>query len=250
MITYCEEALENVALAAVQWAHEENGQIPEFCDGDSRKQIESKLPFWRMVNNYVIENDALMPVKIFKHGMQSLYSKTKGGVDGGAQAREILRSPGSTLQREQKIFCQTLKTLVVNSFVAWRLNQKQDLLLNKGAFGSLETFRDSLNRLQSFADFVDDSVKEIIAHADVLKATSDVDNGTAAAGYERISDCSLPKDEILLLKQNARNRKRKKMEFFNGEEGIRLRLQSGVHCQKQQNVDRYCALCRVHKNGW
>ena len=64
---------------------------------------------------------------------------------------------------------QTLKTLAVNGFLAWRMSQKEDLLQTSDAFFSLYHYRNGLNSVQSLADFVFDVAQELLAYADRLQ---------------------------------------------------------------------------------
>ena len=120
----CYKAFTDVVLATVSWAHEQDRQPPSFSDTTTRRALKPRLPFWLMVNNFVNEKGPFPPLKLFKHASQSLYSKTKSGVDGSAQSRAFLRSSTSSFKWEQKIVSQTIKTLTVNSFIAWRMTQK------------------------------------------------------------------------------------------------------------------------------
>jgi hypothetical protein len=118
--------LDQTLKNCVEWTHEQDPVIPDIQDAELKKEIGNRLKFWRLVNGYVLENGPFYPpVKLFRHGVQSLYSKTKGGVDGSAEARAILRCSTSAMKCEQKIVTQTLKTLAVNSFIAWRIRQKK-----------------------------------------------------------------------------------------------------------------------------
>jgi hypothetical protein len=95
----CENVLDHGAEYCVAWAHEDHMSMPVLEDACLSKLIYSHLPFWKLVNSFVLENCAFYPpVKLFRHGVQTLYSKTKGGVDGSAQARAILRSSTSSLK--------------------------------------------------------------------------------------------------------------------------------------------------------
>jgi hypothetical protein len=122
--------LQETVMLLVQWAHEgtHGSPIPPCQDKSLKSTLQSKRAFWRVVNNYVLETGALRPVKLFKHGIQSFYSKTKGGVDGATQARALLRSQTSHMQWEPKLIVQVLKTVVVNAFIAWRMDSRQDLV--------------------------------------------------------------------------------------------------------------------------
>ena len=114
----CEDALGTNAEAPVSWAHKYDPAPPQFTDRETRRTIVERHPFWLTVNSQVKDHGAFPPLKLFKHGAQSLYSKTKGGVDGSAQARSILRSSTSSFAWEQKLVSQTIQTLAVNAFIA------------------------------------------------------------------------------------------------------------------------------------
>lgn len=110
--------------------------VPDFADEKTASLLSTRFPFWALLNEYIRSNGPLPPINVFKHGTQSFYSKTKGSVDGSAQARAILRSSSSSLSWEQKIVTQTLKILAINGFISYRLNVRSSLL------NSEETNRD------------------------------------------------------------------------------------------------------------
>jgi hypothetical protein len=128
----CAAALTSVGRTVVSWAHEStdtpSSTIPAFADAGTAAILKSRIHFWKVVDEYLIRKGPLPPIKVFKHGTQSIYSKTKGGVDGSAQARAVLRSSTSSLHWEQKIVTQTLKTLAVNAFISYRMEVKSSLL--------------------------------------------------------------------------------------------------------------------------
>lgn len=111
------------------------------------------MRIWKTLHAHVRTNEPLPPVRIFRHGLQVLYSKTKFGVDGAAQFRAGLNSPTSRLDWESKVVTQALKTLVVNSFLAWRFHRFDT---SGGAAGvplhSLDTYRKNLNAVETFSD--------------------------------------------------------------------------------------------------
>lgn len=107
----CRDVLVRTGGPPVSWAHESNVEAPLFASSETKRVLESRLGFWQLVNNDVSVNGPLAPVKILKHGIQSLYSKQKGGVDGGAQYRAVMRSSTSSFRWEQKITWPTFKTL-------------------------------------------------------------------------------------------------------------------------------------------
>ncbi|PXF43989.1 hypothetical protein BWQ96_06222 [Gracilariopsis chorda] len=240
----CLSALNAIALPVVSWAHQPGPlQIPSFSDTETTKVLQSRFQFWSLVNNYVTQNDAFPPLKLFKHASQSLYSRTKGGVDGSTRARAILRSSTSAMKWEQKVVTQTLKTLSVNAFISWRMSQKRDLLQSKETFRSLKSYRQALNGIQSLADFVHDASKELIFYAQSL--------GTE----DNAETLEVPQDEIQRLHTLARTRKRRHLVFFNGPDGISLRLNVKNHILKKHKGQQYCALCGIrgiteNEEGW
>jgi hypothetical protein len=90
VLIICESVLDQTLKDCVEWAYEQDPVIPDIQYAEFRKAIGNSLKFWRLVNGYVLEHSP-PPVKLFRHGVQSLYSKTKGGVDRIAQARAIIR---------------------------------------------------------------------------------------------------------------------------------------------------------------
>lgn len=88
----CTEALKSRAEVLASCAYRSVSRINHFIDRDTNRMIKERLPFWKHLNEAVINLAPFAPFKLFKHGAQSLYSKTRYGVDGGAQARAILRS--------------------------------------------------------------------------------------------------------------------------------------------------------------
>jgi hypothetical protein len=145
-------------VSLVSWAYTEANEVPEIPDPELWKISESRICFWRRVNEHVRVLGAFYPpVKLFRHVMQSIYSKKKGGVNGDAQHRAILRSPTSSFKWEQNIVSQTMKKLCVNAFIAWRTLQMKSRLQTKESFQDLECFRSCLNSVQSLAYFVLDA---------------------------------------------------------------------------------------------
>lgn len=199
--------------------------MPTFADTNTRKTLQTYHPFWTILNETIKSQDAFLPVRLFKHGIQSLYSKTKGGVDGSAQARAILRSSTSTLKWEQKIVSQTFKTLAVNSFIAWRMTTRKDLLQSKETFQSVDCYRRNLNKIQSLADFVYDVSKELVLYSEKLKKEAD-SGGRDQIGAEAEVVAG---QEASRLHSMAIQRKRKRLLLFKGAEGIKLRMQVRGH---------------------
>ena len=68
----------------ISWAYGAFQTQPLTGNEDVDSAIRSQLPFWTMLNSDVLSNGPLWPVRIFKHASQTIYNKTKDGVDGNA----------------------------------------------------------------------------------------------------------------------------------------------------------------------
>lgn len=55
------------------------------------------------VNHWVASNGTMLPVRLFRHGLKVVYSKTMCGVVGAAQLRAGLRLPSSQFNLESKV---------------------------------------------------------------------------------------------------------------------------------------------------
>lgn len=157
-------------------------------------------------------------------------------MDGSTQQRAILRSPTSHLKWEQKLAVQILKTVTINAFVGYRMYERKDLLNSAASFKSLEMYRNLLNKVQSTADFMFDCSQELLHYAatlELLQRSEEVGDVTD----EDVGDI-----EVARLMSLAKGRKRKRLFFFNSEDGKRLRLAVQGHSPRQGHV-HYCALC-------
>lgn len=108
----CTAALRSVGTTCASWAHE-GAAPPVFADRKQKEALMSRFSFWNIVNTYVSNEGPLPPIEIFKHGVQSIYSKTKGGVDGATQARAVLRSCNSHLKWDKNWFLRSLRLLLL-----------------------------------------------------------------------------------------------------------------------------------------
>lgn len=61
-----------------------------------------------------------------------------------------------------------MKTLSVTAVTAWRMTQKEDMLLTKEAYVDLGHYRGALNGVQSLANFLFDLSRELLAYSDQL----------------------------------------------------------------------------------
>ena len=106
----------------VDWAHDEDVAIPESITGENRDLVESNLEFFKLVNDHVSKKGPFPPLKLFKNACQSFYSKTKPGVDGLTQQREVLANSSSCLSWEQMVVTKGIHTSCAhNAHVAYKL---------------------------------------------------------------------------------------------------------------------------------
>jgi hypothetical protein len=238
------KALLSTGGSLVEWAHTSaTATAPEYADVETKALLKSGFKFWSIVNREVVKNGPFPPIKTFKHGIQCLYSKTKGGVDGSAQARAIMRSTTISPQWEQKLVTQTFKTLAVNAFVGYRLHCKGDLLQSREAFRGINSFRAAMNSMQSLADFIYDVSPNLLSHADRLEKEARAREREAAAASSALNEEILSDAAVARLSAQASLRKRRRLDFFNDDDGKRLRLAKVPHLQNQTATPQYCALC-------
>ena len=91
----------------LSWAYDLPECFPTFLALDTKMTLKPRLHLWRAINMTCQNIQPFVPLKLFKHGVQCFYSKTKGGVDGSAQARVMMQSPSATFNWEQKVVGQT-----------------------------------------------------------------------------------------------------------------------------------------------
>ena len=87
-------------------------------------------------------------------------------------------------------------------------------------------YRDALNNVQSFSYFILDVSKELLAHADGLRSAPNSD------AYDSDSQ-PLDDSKISRLRALALKRRSKRLIFFNSPDGVKIRLQTRLHQQKQ-----------------
>ena len=127
-----------------------------------------------------------------------------------------------------------------------RMNQTCSFLESIETLQSLAAFRHSLNTTQSMADFIFDLCREVIVYAESVGLESE----TEQLGEDQIGD-SESRRLLGLVKQH----KKKRLLFFNSEDGKRLRLSVQDHTLQRQPTQQYCVLCGMHRSssreqGW
>ena len=126
-----------------------------------------------------------------------------------------------------KIVSQTIKTLAVNSFIAWPMTQKRNLFESRVSFQSLNSFRYSVNTVESFADVIYDPSRELLNYAEFTESleVKEVDTHNEISG-----------ENVQRLCRLAVARKRRRLLFFNTSDGVMLRLSVPRHVMRQQGT--------------
>lgn len=165
--------------------------------------MAEKIPFWKLVKKYVRGNGPFRPLKLFKHGSQTFYSRKKGGVDGSAQYRSKLTSSMVVFKWEQNLITQIIKSIVANAFILWKLNIKAPLLESTL---NIDKFRGSISRGVSFGNFVLDICLKLIRFEDKLAAEN-------LRGDENLVEIDAETPEAQRL-QELLKKKKKRVDFL------------------------------------
>ena len=137
---------------------------------------------------------------------------------------------------------QTLKTLFVNAFIAYRMSERSELMEHPCSFQNVNLYRQNLNNVESLSEFCFEACTELLRFADTFRQSDQ--------GVEESSAVVVNDSEITQLCELARKRKRNRLAFFNSVEEVRLPLHVHGHCQNQMLEEQWCALCSMNvKNG-
>jgi hypothetical protein len=201
-----------------------------------------------MIRDHVDLHGPFKPVKVFKHASQSLYSKTKGGVDGATDYLSDVSFPFKNLSFEVKFVLRSIFMVTINACIAYRMHKRRDLVAGDDIPTRLiKNLKQSVTNVESVADFIYKAGKELLETSPVvLPAISD------QPSIETIQAVgSLTKEELASLQRKITTRE--PLKFFNSAEGQRLRLSRGNHVPVMNAVDpktqlpfkrgRRCVLC-------
>jgi len=76
------------------WAHESSPSIPSFVDGQTKKFCKEELEFWKLVNDYVSQNDAFPHQSCLNMECKAFIQKLKvvwmGAVNVGVYSEVLL----------------------------------------------------------------------------------------------------------------------------------------------------------------
>lgn len=122
--------LQSLTRMLLRWAHVCD-LVPTYATDAMCTVINSPLPFWRVGNNHVIHQGPMEPIRLFRHGLLVVYSKTKRGVDGASQFRATLNSPGGRAGWEEKMVTQVIQTLMISGFTIWRMMECEPYIRSK-----------------------------------------------------------------------------------------------------------------------
>lgn len=138
---------------------------------------------------------------------------------------------------------QIIKIVGINAFIGWRIYEKRQFLDSADIFGSLDSFRHQLNSVQCINPFMIDSGIELLSYPCNLTAG---DYGSAPPENIEVrqstNSSKVPTEEIERLSRLSKERKSKRLTFFNSADGVKLRIVANGDEPRQGN-SLYCALC-------
>jgi hypothetical protein len=171
------------------------------------------------------------PVLLYKHAAQSLYSKTKGGVDGSTEYHEKVsvagQLGGAALEFERKFVFRSINTVAFNAGIVYRILQKRTALEaeNNAEPFRIRAFRNSLAKVESMQDFMYWAGLELCREASNLaKHNALAPTGSLnaeARGNNGGNTFCLPDEEVKRLQQLVP--RKLPLAFFNSKEGQDLR---------------------------
>ena len=116
---------------SLSWDHVSDAanmvRLPAWISDADVSIIQSHYQFWRIVSDYVERYGPLRPVKVFKHSCQTLYSITKGGVDGATDQVADVHYPQPNLSFETKFVLRSIFTVCINACIAYRRHTRRYL---------------------------------------------------------------------------------------------------------------------------
>lgn len=147
----------------------------------------------------------------------------------------MLSSPSASFKWEQKVIGQTLKTLFVNAFLAYRMNERLDLVETPCSFQSVHVYRQNLNNVESISGFCFEACTHLLRYANSSRQSEE--------SIDESPKVVVSANEVNRLRELVRKSKRNRLVVFNSVEGARLRLNVYGHGQKQMHAEQWCALC-------
>ena len=155
---------------------------------------------------------------------------------------EMLRSSTSHFKWEQKLISQTIKTLAINEFIAWRIFQRRDLFEDRASFRSLDSYRIALNKVQAMAEFIHDVAIELLSYADKIQESRNKSEDQELG--------EVNSEDATQLRNLALNRRSNRLIFSMLLTVCVLGYQFKGMSQNSSPKLLYCALCGQNAGGW
>lgn len=141
-----------------------------------------------------------------------------------------------SLKCNQKLVVQTLKNIVVNNVLAWRMLERVDVLESAQTFQTPNCYRPILNKVQSFGYFVLDVSIKLIHHASRLSNNDE----QIEDKDEAVKPSTEEEGRLLAI---AKSKQRNRVAFLNSADGVKLRLVFQPHTQKDTKTKRNHVIC-------
>lgn len=109
-------------------AHATLSLVPTLTWNEYQTYVRLRLSFRNIDNDHIHVNGPILSVKQLKHTFQPFHSKTKGRVDSTTKHHFFLQSTTPQHSSKYILVSQTFKTTFFNSFQAWRIYERQDIL--------------------------------------------------------------------------------------------------------------------------
>ncbi|SPQ96822.1 unnamed protein product (mitochondrion) [Plasmodiophora brassicae] len=233
----------------LQWAYSpasrpSSARVPSWVPSDISAILSSHYRFWRMVYDHISANGPMKPVLLFKHAAQTLYSKTKGGVDGATDAVADIQFPSNNLCFERKLVLRSIYQVVSNACVLSRLYRAGGALVAEdhghdgGSSGhrshqltrrrSFPQCRASISRIECLRDFVFEAGKELLRIDVVNTRAGNIEPAVDTHALQSVGSRLLTDAQVKELQGRIPWKGKERLQFFNGD-GKLLRLSIGNH---------------------
>lgn len=95
--------LAEISQTYIQWAYSDYGEVPSFAMKADHAVVQSRVPFWKPIDDAVMNDHSMHPVRVFQHAVHVCYSSTRGVVDSYTQFRSELDCSGFCKGSESKV---------------------------------------------------------------------------------------------------------------------------------------------------
>lgn len=97
-----------------------------------------------------------------------------------------------------------IKTLSVNSFIAWRMVESEQDLITEGTFGGLDKYRERLARILPFSDYVCELAEEFLTYGSELDSQGTPSRAGTSTVQNSQEDITIPKSNRIILQHSKR----------------------------------------------